>query len=481
MTADRRTLGRDVAVYGLATVLVQIVAFATTPVYTRLLGPSVYGVLELLTVIVSFVITALFDGIGVASVRLYATEDPEGRRSLLAAGMFGTVGATVVGAALAAALADPLAKLVFGTSTATTALLAAAIYLPIAVAARFCAEVLRMQRRPWPFLASSVATAILGGTIAIVLVAAAGLGAEGVYYGMAVGAIAGLAVSLIAAHGAMALRLSGRQLRRLTALGGPLAISALAGWSLVLIDRLILVHFVSLRQIGFYGLANRLAGVLLIATYAFGTAWTPYILGLYAEDPEAEASLRADVLRHLLAAMAIIAVAIALFAREVVRVVAGARYLPAAATMPTLALATLFFSTVVVVQVPFLIEQRTPQMARLSLVAAGVNIAACFALIPPWGIQGAAVATIAGFGVQAALYYKQAQALRRAPYDGGRMAAIVALSLPFIAAGWWPNHVSVIAIGVKLGLLLVYGGLLVVLHLVDVERLRGELKMVWAR
>lgn len=481
MTAHRRTLGRDVAVYGLATVLVQIVAFATTPVYTRILGPSVYGVLELLTVIVSFVITALFDGVGVASVRLYVTEPPQERPSLLATGLFGTVGATLVGAALAAALADPLARLVFGTSAASTALVAAAIYLPIAVAARFCVEILRMERRPWPLLVASVVTAIVGGVVAIGLVAAADQGAEGVYYGMAVGAVAGLVAALIAVHGSVALRFSTHHLRRLFALGGPLAISALAGWSLVLVDRLILVHFVSLRQIGFYGLANRLAGVLLIATYAFGTAWTPYILGLYAEDADAEAPVRADVLRHFLAAMAVIAVGVALFSREAVRVIAGARYLPAAATMPTLALATLFFSTLVIVQVPFLVEQRTPQMARLSLAAALVNIAACFALIPVWGIQGAAVATVGGFGVQAALYYRQAQALRSAPYDDRRLAAILVLALPFIAGGYWQNDLSVAAIALKGLLLLVFAALLVVLRLVDVARLRGEVKMVWSR
>ncbi|HWW52843.1 MAG TPA: oligosaccharide flippase family protein [Acidimicrobiales bacterium] len=481
MTSSRGALGRDVAVYGLATVLVQIVAFGTTPVYTRLLGPSVYGILELLSVIVSFVITALFDGLGVASVRLYVTDPPEERPVLLATGLVGTVGATLAGAIVAGATAHPLARLVFGTTAASTALVAAAVYLPIGVAARFGAEVLRMQRRPWPFLLSSVLVALVGGGIAIALVAGAGEGAEGVYYGMAIGAVAGLVASLVAARGAIALRVSMRHLRRLVALGGPLAISALAGWSLVLVDRLILVHFVSLRQIGFYGLANRLAGILLIATYAFGTAWTPYILGLYAEDPDAEARIRADVLRHLLAAMAVIAVAVGLFSREAVRVIAGARYLPAAATMPTLALATLFFSTLTVVQVPFLIEQRTSQMARLSLAAAAVNIAACFALIPVWGIQGAAIATVAGFGVQAALYYRQAQTLRRAPYDGRRLLAILVLAVPFIAGGWWSGGSLLAAVGVKIIVLVVFAGLLVVLRLVDVERLKVELQMIWRR
>ena len=98
-----------------------------------------------------------------------------------------------------------------------------------------------------------------------------------------------------------------------------------------------------------------------------------------------------------------------------------------------------------------------------------------------WGIQGAAVATVAGFGVQAALYYRQAQALRRAPYDLRRLAAIIVVALPFMAVGWWNNDLSLGAIAVKGVLLLLDMGLLVLLRLVDVARLKGEVKMVWTR
>lgn len=482
MTAGpRRALGRDVAVYGLSTVLVQVVAVATTPVYTRLLGPAAFGVVELLTVVVSFIITALFEGMGVAAVRLYFGEPEEQRKALLSTGLLSSVGVTVLAAAVAVAAADPLAKLLLGTSAEAVAVAAAAIYLPIGVAARFSAEVLRMQRRPWPYLASAVLAAVVGSTVTIVLLAATDAGPEAVYYGMAAGAAGALLLNLVMAGRALGLRFSVPHLRRLAAFGGPLVFSGLAGWSLVLVDRIILVQFVNLSDVGYYALANRIAGVLLIGTYAFASAWTPYVLDLFTDDPDDEPGVRADVLRHSLAAMAVLAVGASVVSREGVEILAGRPFLPAADVVPTLSLGFLFFSTLNVLQVPFLIDHRTGAMARLSGLAAVANVVACLVLIPLWGTQGAAIATVVGFGFQAGAYYVSGQGLRPAPYDRGRVFGILLLALPFMAAGWLAIEPLALDLAVKGALGLVFVGLLVVLRLVDVHRLTDEVRMMRSR
>jgi O-antigen/teichoic acid export membrane protein len=320
----------------------------------------------------------------------------------------------------------------------------------------------------------------VGGATAVALVVVADEGVRGVYYGLTAGAAAALVTNLVLARRALALRFSAEQLRRLVAFGGPLVLSALGGWSLVLVDRVILAQFVSLPEVGFYGLANRLAGVLLIATYAFGTAWAPYILGLHAEDPRAEARIRADVLRHWLAGTAVMAVLVAAVSREAVEIIAGAEFVPAAEVIPVLALAYLLFATLTVTQTPFLIEHRTGEMARLSIVAAVVNIGACFVLIPPWGIHGAAIATVAGFGFQAAAYYRRSQQRLPAPYDGRRMATAIGMALPFLAVGWIDVDPVVLGVVLKVAAAAAFAVLLVVLRIVDLGRLRAELKMVFS-
>ena len=46
-----------------------------------------------------------------------------------------------------------------------------------------------------------------------------------------------------------------------------------------------------------------------------------------------------------------------------------------------------------------------------------MNIGLNFALIPPWGIVGASVATAIGYGALAAAYYVVAQRIYHTPYE----------------------------------------------------------------
>ena len=83
------------------------------------------------------------------------------------------------------------------------------------------------------------------------------------------------------------------------AYGLPLILPALATWGLAFVDRFLLAGLGNLSEVGEYAVANRLAGVVLFLAMAFGTAYSPFTLSIYAEDPEAERRLRARALNLL--------------------------------------------------------------------------------------------------------------------------------------------------------------------------------------
>jgi O-antigen/teichoic acid export membrane protein len=68
----------------------------------------------------------------------------------------------------------------------------------------------------------------------------------------------------------------------------------------------------------------------------------------------------------------------------------------------------------------FSIARRTGRLALLTVAAAAINIGLNFALIPPWGIVGAAVATGVAYGLLAVGYYIAAQRVYHMPYSSGR-------------------------------------------------------------
>ncbi len=64
---------------------------------------------------------------------------------------------------------------------------------------------------------------------------------------------------------------------------------------------------------GQYAIANRLALGLLLIVSAFGIAYSPFMLALHAEDPEAERQVRARLLTYVTAALVVIAVVLLCF------------------------------------------------------------------------------------------------------------------------------------------------------------------------
>jgi len=59
--------------------------------------------------------------------------------------------------------------------------------------------------------------------------------------------------------------------------GIPLLPHSLAGWGKTSLDRLIIVHFLGLNELGIYTIAYQIASILNIILVAFNRAWTPYL------------------------------------------------------------------------------------------------------------------------------------------------------------------------------------------------------------
>jgi O-antigen/teichoic acid export membrane protein len=233
------------------------------------------------------------------------------------------------------------------------------------------------------------------------------------------------------------------------------------------VDRFVLVKFVSLADIGLYALANQVAGIVMLAIYAFTSAWSPYIFRLADDRPSEEALARAQALSSIVVGLALVTVMVSAFSPEIVLVGAGVKFRLAAQTVPILAFGSLLFGTIPVTQAALLIEHRSRAVALLSIASAAINFAACLVLVPLWGINGAAVSTVIGFGCQAFAYFSYSQRVRPAPYQGGRTIGVVALTAPFAALGWWHGNALWLRLPAKAAIVALFPIALFSLRLVD--------------
>lgn len=437
----RGLLARHVAIYGASTLLVQSVSLLTAPVFTRHFGPARYGVLDVTSATVALVITVVMGGLDNAVARAYvnaASEDE--RRVVVSTGLAAVAGAGALVALVSVFLAGPVSDLLFGDRTHAGLVRAAAISVPLTVVAIYTRRLLRVQLRPVLSLISAVTLALVGAVAAIVLAVPAGLGLAGVYAGIALGAVAGLAVSIAATRKLLAWRFSRRVLLDLAAVGFPLALFALSLWAVRMVDRFILVRLVDLHQLGYYAVANRVAGVLLLAVLAFEGAWLPVLLRTEGTGDGRAVITRDGVLPALAAVVAGMSVLMAAFSPEILAVFAGHTFDPAARVVPPLVLAMLIHATTPVTASELIVARRTAGLAYGALGAVVVNVVACLLLVPRWGIAGAAWATVLGFAYRASDCYLRARQLlsvkERASGAHQRAGLALALAVPFLALGY---------------------------------------------
>ena len=87
-TAVQGSLARDTVIYGIGTVLTKIVSFLMLPVYTRVLAPADYGVLQLLQMVSDIVAIAISAGTTAGFLRFYYKTNSPAERHRLAVTTF---------------------------------------------------------------------------------------------------------------------------------------------------------------------------------------------------------------------------------------------------------------------------------------------------------------------------------------------------------------------------------------------------------
>ncbi len=437
-STPRSGLDREVAVFGVGLVVGQALSAATTPLFTRALGPADFGALDVLSVLVTLLSTVLLCGLDQAVVASFYHQDSDAsRRTLVSSGFTFLLVTGIVGCGAVLLFRGQLTHLLLGGTVGDSVLVAAVLGVPPAVAFMYTNEVLRLDRKPFAFAFSGVLRALVGGGVGAWLALVADWGVSGVLLGLAAGSAAALAYDVFVSRRLLGVRVAGAApaLRSLLPVGLPLIPMGIAFWSLMVVDRLVLVRFVDLEEVGYYALANKIALLMLWAVYGFRTGWTASVLELHRRDPEASVHERARALTRSVAGAACLAALLGALATELTAVGGGDDFGTAAGLVPLLVLALVLFSTTVAVQSTMLIHRRTGPMAVHTAIAAVVNLGACLVLVPRWGAVGAAAATVVGFAYLAVGLYVAAGRIERVPYDLRAVGLVLLLTIPYLFLG----------------------------------------------
>jgi O-antigen/teichoic acid export membrane protein len=257
---------------------------------------------------------------------------------------------------------------------------------------------LRARQQSTAVVIASVSRLVLSLLLNIVFVVVLRLGVLGVLLSSLIsGAVVGV---LLAAHTfrQAGVRLVPSLALELLVFGAPLMAAQIGSFVLHFSDRYFLRMFSTLADVGLYSLAYKLA--MVVATFVvapFNSIWVPTALQVDREQGAAGAEILRGILRQYNIALITASLGVALFADDVIRVMAGPEFRGAAAPLPLLALSVVFFGYRQFTQVGSVIAQQSRYIAYSTTLAAIGVIVLNALLIPRWGIMGAAAATAAAF------------------------------------------------------------------------------------
>jgi O-antigen/teichoic acid export membrane protein len=387
---------RHSAIYGLGSIVARIVGVLLLPLYTRYLSPSDYGLIETL-VALSAVLTALVaQGMKSAFFRFYFDSAEPERRLLVVRTAFWYVLAASTSVSVAGiALAPQVSWVLFGTHGHGRLVIAAFIGLWAALNYEQLTSLFRVEQRSGAYVVATLANVAITIGATIVLVVALGKGPIGVLIGNFTGTLIVYAALLFYSRRALGLQFDRKLYRAMNRFGLPLVPSAVALWLTNFSDRFFLIKLTDAHEVGLYSIGVRIASALVLLLTAFRLAWPAFAYSI-EDDREAQRTY-SFVLTYVVYVCCWIALALGLLAPWIVKLITTRPFYPAQNVVAPLAFGVAAFGAYVVVQIGTGRARQTRSNWLVTGVAALLNVALNFALIPPYGRMGAAIATVAAY------------------------------------------------------------------------------------
>jgi O-antigen/teichoic acid export membrane protein len=427
-------LARHSAIYGFGSLVSRFIAVLLLPVYTRFLSPADYGLIETLIALSAILTVLLAAGVKSAFFRFYFDEpDEPGKRRIIRTSFWFTMAMGTAGLVAGLVLAGSISELLFATGEHADLVRAAFVGLWAHVNYEQMTSLFRVEQRSIAYLVATLINLGLTVGATVLLVVVLEKGPIGVIVGNFTGTLLVYAGLLAYRREQLGLEWDRPLLREMNRFGLPLVPSALFLWALNFSDRFFLVKLSGPREVGLYSIGVRLASAIILLLAAFRTAWPAFAYSI--EDDREAARTYSFVLTYLVALTSWMALALGVLAPWLVRLLTTEEFYEADRVVAPLAFAAVAFGAYIVVVIGIGRARRTRSNWIITGAAALFSVGVNLALIPEFGMMGAAVAGICAYGTLFLGMAWKAQRVFPVPYQWRRVATALGTAVGLTVVG----------------------------------------------
>jgi len=243
MLEQMKRLAIESSIYGLGRAVARFTGIFLVPIYTRLLTPSDYGIIDVIGTTISIV--SLFSVLGLDSAMAfyYYEEESPGEQKIAVSTSFACRSLMALSlAGLLLLFSQRLSLLIFNTKAYTNFLRLAIITFPLALTVAFYQLLFRVKRAPWHFTALSLGGVLATILLNVYLVVFRKMGVYGILWSALVTQTLFTLIGFTMTRGEYGPSLRVSRLRELLTYGLPLVPASISYWILGSSDRYFLLR-----------------------------------------------------------------------------------------------------------------------------------------------------------------------------------------------------------------------------------------------
>lgn len=466
----------ETLIYGLSGVSSGLLTILLVPIYTRIFSPEDYGVMGLVTTTMALLSILIVLSLDNSAHRWYwDTEDINDQKTTLASWTWCQIVVSLIFAGLIFILSPWIGSALVKRDDAGLYLRLAAMTLPLGVLNMVVANWLRMQRRPWTTVAFSVGNGLFNFLLTIILVVFFHQGLKGVYVAQVVTvAIGSIVAAALLGDWVSLQRFQWRRLLTMLKYGLPMIPAGLAYWIVNLSGRYFVQGYSSIAEVGLYQVGSTIAAMVALVTGAFQLAWGPFAMSIH-KQPDAK-KVYANVLLIYLWTTCLISTVISLFAPEILSFFTTESYHDASGVVSLLSFNYVVVGLGYIASIGPAIARTTKPYGVALVAAGGLTVMLNLILVPRFGKEGSAAATLIAQSIVPVYVFYRSQKLYPIPFKFGVALGTFAFAFLLAFLGGRvsvPNHF--LTIGIKILFISIFFSSLFILRIVSFKQARNFL------
>ena len=460
-----KALVKESFAYGFANIVSRFIGFLLMPLYTNILTPDDYGILNVVNITIMLVTLFAVLGLdGAVHVFFWDSEDTEKKKRIFSSWYWSQLVFSIVLAAIMIFFSDTMAEGLFKSTEHADKFRLSALILLTGILPSIVINWFRVRRMPWPTTWYSLIMSLITIGLNVWFIAGLRWGIKGFFLAQIIsGSIMSLVAIYIMKDWLSPLRVSRSLLRQMLKYSLPMIPTPLAFWSLNFAGSYFLQVIKGETEVGLFQKGSTIASIMMLVISSFTQAWGPFAMSI--KENKDSNNLYAKVLILYSSVAGIFAVIIGVFAYEILVIMTAPAYRTAHFVTSILAFNTVITGLNFIAALGLNFVKNMKPYSFAIIMGAVFNLCLYSLVIKQFGKEGCALITLLSNIVVSAWIFRAAQKAYFIPYDFKKSVLIFFICVLAVIVGksistenFWTS------VFIKMGIVLIVSGLLFTLN-----------------